>query len=432
MGCLINSFWEGKMIEFIKIEKDNAEDSLDDWYEHYYLFQDNIKIEDVFVGKSGDDFYIESNSSDSSSKLSKLKTSDFSKASSLKFKPYVSLHETVSLIVEIDLPRADVIDKDQSELGVYIFIIPLQLHWKNSFTIAEYREVISSKLENHPDFDVESSFDPDSTPMRAVMNLFIGLPVILRFVEDFSNNPISEALRKYVELVKQKHDETFQLLSTKYEKDSLNTIFAFPIEIKTSCEQYLVYFAQFLQDLGINATSNLKEEAGKVLFSVTPTDDVEALDKIREALAVYLNLPSSPIVYDESFAAMRLHQQIDNLQHSQRMAEREIRSAERELRLAQTVIESQDKVIVQKDTLIEQQTKVIDKITSKSIMMDSLENKEELEEIFEGLKIGKSKFLMEQLGVHLNPATALKTVGKKILGKEDENKSILGLDEEKN
>ena len=96
-----------------------------------------------------------------------------------------------------------------------------------------------------------------------------------------------------------------------------------------NCKQYLEYFAQFLKDLGINATSNLNEEAGKVLFSVTPTDDKEALDKIREALAVYLNLPASPIVYDDSFAAMRLQQQIENLQHSQRMAVRELQFNEK-------------------------------------------------------------------------------------------------------
>ncbi len=213
-------------------------------------------------------------------------------------------------------------------------------------------------------------------------------------------------------------------------KNSLGINFDFPIELKVFCKQYLEYFAQFLQDLGINATSNLKEEAGKVLFSVTPTDDVEALDKIREALAVYLNLPASPIVYDESFAAMRLHQQIDNLQHSQKMAVREIRSAERELRLAQTVIEHQDKIIVQKDSIIEQQNKVIEKIKSKSIMMDSLENKEELEELYDGLKIGESKFLWEYLGIKLNLVKVIKTAVKNTFGKVDESKSVLGLDEE--
>lgn len=209
--------------------------------------------------------------------------------------------------------------------------------------------------------------------------------------------------------------------------------FNFPEKLKIPCEQYLLYFAVFLRDLvGIDATSNLREEAGKVLFSVTPNDDIEALDKIREALAVYLNLPSSPIVYDDSFAAMRLQQQIENLQHSQRMAEREIRSADRELRLAQTVIELQDKIIYQKDTIIEQQNKVIEKITSKSIMVDSLENKGEFEKVFDGLEFGESKELKEKLGIKFNPVTSLKSLGKTLIGQGDEITSLnLGEQEEK-
>ena len=37
---------------------------------------------------------------------------------------------------------------------------------------------------------------------------------------------------------------------------------------------------------------------------------------------------------------------------------------------------------------------------------------------------------MKQIGVHINPATVLKTIGKKNLGKDDEKKSVLGLNVE--
>jgi hypothetical protein len=47
------------------------------------------------------------------------------------------------------------------------------------------------------------------------------------------------------------------------------------------------------------------------------------------------------------------------------------------------------------------------------------------------LKIGESKFLKEQLGIHLNPAKVIKTGVKNVFGK-DGRKSILGLDEETN
>jgi hypothetical protein len=86
-----------------------------------------------------------------------------------------------------------------------------------------------------------------------------------------------------------------------------------------------LFFVQFLRDLGINATSNLRKKRGSSFFS-TPTDDVEALDKIREALAVYLNLPSIPVCIMTVFNhAIKTTSR--NLQHSQRMMEMEMRSA---------------------------------------------------------------------------------------------------------
>ncbi len=211
---------------------------------------------------------------------------------------------------------------------------------------------------------------------------------------------------------------------------SIFTIFNFHENLKSSCEQYLLYFAQFLQDIGINATSNLKEEAGKVLFSVTPIDDKVALEKIREALAVYLNLPASPIVYDDSFAAMRLQQQVENLQHSQRMAVRELQFNEKLLIAQSDTIHGKNITISQQQSVIEQQQKIIEKISSKSIMMDSVENKEELEKIYDGLEVSYSKWLFELTGIKANFVKLISSAVKNTLGK-DEKKSELGLDEEK-
>ena len=276
---------------------------------------------------------------------------------------------------------------------------PDLVNWNFPYSYNDYykrfRHVWETEIDNDPLFGIGGKKDKFMPVVEAVLN----------------NLSIAEEVEKNLEPFVEIHKITLDQLEQEQFKNSLLTSFSFPEELKVPCEQYLLYFAQFLKDLGINATPNLKEEAGRVLFSVTPTEDIEALDKIREALAVYLNLPSSPIVYDESLKSMRLKQQIDNLQHSQKMAEMEFR-------LAHKVIESQDKIIEEKNVTIEQQSKIIEKIISKSIMIDSAENKEELEELFEGVKVGKSKFLAEQLGLHLNPATALKSVGKKLIGKE--------------
>jgi len=70
------------------------------------------------------------------------------------------------------------------------------------------------------------------------------------------------------------------------------TTFKFPPEVRAPCEQYLMYFGQFLRDLGMSAETHLREEAGSVLFSVTPTEGSEALARIQQALGVYLELPT--------------------------------------------------------------------------------------------------------------------------------------------
>jgi CheY-like chemotaxis protein len=82
--------------------------------------------------------------------------------------------------------------------------------------------------------------------------------------------------------------------SPRQAEDSLVTLFRFPPGIRSCCSQYLLYFVQFLEDLGIKADSEIKEDAGRILFSVTPADGTSALGKIKEALEVYLDLPRNP------------------------------------------------------------------------------------------------------------------------------------------
>jgi hypothetical protein len=301
----------------------------------------------------------------------------------------------------------------------YFLMSPNLSNWQNQYSFSDYYDCLInlSKLNENKD-----TLQISRRRKSAIFSVC--------FLSNIQNSSVLDLVCSYSKKMNELHQIIETELIVKNKKTILTKYFDFPKELKISCKQYLLYFAQFLKDLGINADSNLKEEAGKVLFSVIPTDDIEALDKIREALAVYLNLPSSPIVYDDSFAAMRLQQQIENLQHSQRTAVRELQFNEKLLTAQSQIINEKNVTISHQQSVIEQQNKIIEKISSKSIMIDSVENKEELVEICEGLKIGKSKFLMEQLGVHLNPATFAKEIGKKILRKQDET-SILDLNQEK-
>jgi hypothetical protein len=91
-------------------------------------------------------------------------------------------------------------------------------------------------------------------------------------------------------------EQTLLNQTTPNEPESLTATFNFPPEVRSTCNQYLMYFGQFLEDLGILADTSLKEHMNKVLFTVTPRDKDQALDVIYEALDVFLHAPDAEIV----------------------------------------------------------------------------------------------------------------------------------------
>jgi hypothetical protein len=135
---------------------------------------------------------------------------------------------------------------------------------------------------------------------------------------------------------------------------SIVTSFNFPKEVAVSCEQYLQYFIQFLRDLGVEATSELKHKAGQVLFTVTPVDEREALDKIQTALNIYLELPTSPVSIDteNEIAVLRLESTVHRLQSDFKLAAAELKAKVAEIESKNSTIESQRIIInVQKSLL---------------------------------------------------------------------------------
>ncbi|WP_299547895.1 hypothetical protein [Seonamhaeicola sp.] len=98
-------------------------------------------------------------------------------------------------------------------------------------------------------------------------------------------------------------------------RNSISRIFNFPSELKEPCEQYLIYFSKFLQDIGIDAETSIKEEARGVLFTVIPKDSEEALSQINSALNIYLSLPEIPDLekYTTSFDDVGVKQLMSNI-----------------------------------------------------------------------------------------------------------------------
>jgi len=123
--------------------------------------------------------------------------------------------------------------------------------------------------------------------------------------------------------------------------ESLRIEFDFPKEVRTSCKQYLVYFSEFLRDLGVNVQSEIADSAGRTLLAVSPLDSRDALNRIAEALHLYLRLPGNPVATvgaTNDIPQQKLAANVDHLRSQLRLAYALVQAQ-------QTTIQSQEQII---------------------------------------------------------------------------------------
>ncbi|HEX8197581.1 MAG TPA: hypothetical protein VF571_15405 [Pyrinomonadaceae bacterium] len=156
------------------------------------------------------------------------------------------------------------------------------------------------------------------------------------------------------------HQSVERNLLPQSQNNSVVLTFDFPDAVKAPCEQYLVYFSEFLRDLGVQAVSGLDHKAGQVLFTVTPDNPDIALDKIRKALDIYLELPSSPIAtntQDADSRALMLSSEINTLKSRLDMAQFKALEQEKRLNLQEKLIQTQEESAAREHSILQQYLK---------------------------------------------------------------------------
>ena len=158
---------------------------------------------------------------------------------------------------------------------------------------------INLKTWNRP-YGVNDFIDEltDSTPIK-----FTDSSVERRARGFIITCPIDNAAEPVLEVLEGAHMRYSQLdqsinsrLLSGLETNGLHSTFSFPKEVRSACEQYLLYFGEFLRDLGVETSVELREIGDRILFSVTPIDKKHALSNIRDALEVFLRMPGSELL----------------------------------------------------------------------------------------------------------------------------------------
>src|SRR5262249_33772920 len=158
--------------------------------------------------------------------------------------------------------------------------------WNRPYSFTDFIDVLSTKgVMYYTGCNIETS-DVDGIYGEVEGDGY--LTISIQFPYTASDETAISVVEKLQEVCNIIYHETILALSEN--TNSVEVVLDFPPDIKVSCEQYLLYFVQFLKDLGVDAEAELKHNAGQVLFSVIPANKDEALDKIRDALDIYLLL----------------------------------------------------------------------------------------------------------------------------------------------
>lgn len=243
--------------------------------------------------------------------------------------------------------------------------------WARPYSIAEYAEALDQAVKDFADKSVRY-YEAD----ELISNGF-GIRCKMR-----KGDPkVVEEVNRCAELLKSICEEAEKLLASTARKNSVTTFFAFPPAVKTACEQYLLYFVQFLEDLGIKADAELKEGARRVLFSVTPADGASALVQVRQALEIYLQLPGMPdfaaaVSQYPNLAVQQLQGNILHLQSQLMLAKASLQAQEATIEVLQfsnfqyrQLLSSQEKPKEQSEPLIGD-TVHVTKVEGKGVKID--------------------------------------------------------------
>jgi len=170
---------------------------------------------------------------------------------------------------------------NKAPLAIYIELNIFSEDWSKPYSITEFAQtleyVIKQKNLHYEYFQDDEDF---------VTNGFgIKFPIL------DTQQDLSTLVNNILTITEEILQEVKYDLIQNLDSEVLTSLFSFPEHIKTTCKQYLIYFGQFLMDLGIEAETEIKEESQVTLFKIVPKNKNESLKNIKEALTTYLNTP---------------------------------------------------------------------------------------------------------------------------------------------
>ncbi|MBN2782057.1 MAG: hypothetical protein JXQ66_02325, partial [Campylobacterales bacterium] len=129
--------------------------------------------------------------------------------------------------------------------------------------------------------------------------------------------------------------------------------FNFPKEYQTSLKQYLMYFEEFLNDLCIETNVSIQPQGLDTILTVEPKNKDEALEKIADALKLYISAPvlASDVSLEEKLqmqtALQKLYANCSHLESQLILKSATINEQNNQLQMQNKIIEATKPILLE-------------------------------------------------------------------------------------
>jgi hypothetical protein len=163
--------------------------------------------------------------------------------------------------------------------------------------------------------------------------------------------------------------QSIEELNEKLSEHVLCKIFDFPVEYANIYSQYLIWFGEFLRNIGIKADVHTEPRNEQTALIISPKDAPELLDEIEKLFNQYLQLPYVEVLPPQREMSIQE-------QHTFMAVKQQIQMLEMQVQAKDSLLLNNNATISSLNTTVARQANLIETQTEKLTLINALVDKD--------------------------------------------------------
>jgi hypothetical protein len=251
----------------------------------------------------------------------------------------------------------------------------------------------------------------ESNTSELVGETYLSIRILCKIEEECKESRIIEKVAELTQLLNSHYDDSINELTQKNSEGVFVKLFDFPPEYKNIYSQYLMWFGEFLKNIGIEANVSIQQENGETAVIVSPKDNIELLNEIEKLFYQYLQLPYVEVLPPQR--AMSIQEQ-----HTFMIVKQQVQFLEMQVQTKDTLLLHNNATISSLNTTVARQADLIETQTDKLTLVNALVDKDKWTKVpFTEGTFKCKNFGKKTMSIQFEPLAAF----NKLVNKKDES-----------